>query len=320
MTVTSPPTGVAPPIPRPVAIWAALGIVYVVWGSTYLGIRVAVQAGLPPLVSAGARFLLAGLILAAVVAVRRGPSAFRSAPRQVGAAAVIGCLLLFGGNGGVMVAEQTVPSGLAALLIAAVPLWVVIWRTATGDRPRTMTLLGVALGLGGLAMLALSGGSTSGAETWGIVLVIAATMSWATGSFFSSRIGMPADPFVSTVWEMLAAGAAMIVAGTARGELAGFEAGDVPTKGWVALAYLVVFGSIVAFTSYVWLLHSAPISLVATYAYVNPVVAVFLGWIILSETVSLPIVLGGAIVVAAVGLVVSTERPRPATEPEPECA
>lgn len=305
---------------RPAAVWAALVIVYLVWGSTYLGIRVAVQAGLPPLVSAGGRFLLAGLILGAIVATTKGPSALRVTPRQLGAAAVIGCLLLFGGNGVVMVAEQTVPSGLAALLVAAVPLWVIVWRLGTGDRPRPATLLGILLGFGGLALLTISGGETAGAELWGVLAIVAATTSWATGSFFSSRAGMPADPFVSTVWEMLAAGVAMVTVGWGRGELTGFVAADVPTRGWVALGYLVVFGSVVAFTSYVWLLHSAPISLVATYAYVNPVVAVLLGWVILAEAVTLPIVVGGGIVVLAVGLVVTTERPRPATEAEPECA
>lgn len=307
-------------VPQPATVWAALGIVYLVWGSTYLGIRVAVQAGLPPLVSAGVRFLLAGVILAAIVAATKGPGALRVNPRELGAAALIGSLLLFGGNGVVMIAEQTVPSGLAALLVAGVPLWVVVWRLVTSDRPRSLTLLGVALGLGGLALLTLSGGDASGAQLWGVLAIAAAAISWATGSFFSARVGMPSDPFVSTVWEMIAASSAMIVVGVARGELTGFSPADVPTRGWVALGYLVVFGSVVAFTSYVWLLHSAPISLVATYAYVNPVVAVLLGWIVLAETVTLPIAVGGAVVVIAVGLVVSTERARPATRPEPECA
>jgi drug/metabolite transporter (DMT)-like permease len=311
--ITTPQAPVTIRAAAPAAlVWTALGIVYVVWGSTYLGIRVAVQAGLPPLVSGGVRFIAAGLLLATAIAVRRGINALRVSRRQLAATALAGALLLVGGNGLVMVAEQTVPSGLAALMIAGVPLWIVVLRRLTGDRPSRATLLGVLAGLAGLAVLSLPDSSTTGAGAVGIALLVLAPIFWASGSFLSSRVSMPQDPFVATVWEMLAGGAAMAVAGAARGELAGFSPADVRSSGWLALGYLTMFGAVGAFTSYVWLLQNARLSLVSTYAYVNPIVAVFLGALLLDEVVTWPILLGGAIVVLGVGIVVSTERPRPA--------
>lgn len=297
-------------------MWTALSIVYVVWGSTYLGIRIVVDAGLPPLVSGGARFVLAGALLGAVIAIGRGGlRALRVTWPQLRAAALAGTLLLFGGNGLVMVAEQTVPSGVAALMIAAVPLWIIVLRLVTGDHPNRTTILGVLVGLAGLALLCLPGTRSTGAGMLGMGLLVLAPIFWALGSFLSSRVSMPEDPFVATVWEMLAGGFVMLAIGSGRGELAGFSPADVEMSGWLALAYLVVFGSIAAFTSYIWLLQNARLSLVATYAYVNPVVAVVLGALILDEAVTWPILVGGAIVVLGVGVVVSTERPRPVSPP-----
>ncbi|MGH8938629.1 MAG: EamA family transporter, partial [Actinomycetes bacterium] len=303
--------------PRPVtqsALWLALVTVYVVWGSTYLAIRVIVETS-PPLLSMGVRFVLAGLILGLVLALRHGPSVLKVDGRALGSAALVGTLLLLCGNGGVAVAEQTVPSGQAALLVSAVPLWLVCMRRIAGDVPRRMTVVGTALGFAGIAVLARPGGHDTGGEPvelWGVLLVLFATVCWAFGSFFTARLPMPGNAFVATTYEMLVAGALMLVVGSARGELDGFALGDVPGEAWAWLAYLVVFGSLVAFSSYVWLLHHAPISLVATYAYVNPVVAVALGALVLSEPVTLAIVGGGAIAVTGVMLVVSTERRRAA--------
>lgn len=313
MTTTAPGTrpGIAPAHrPTPAAIWTALAIVYVVWGSTYLAIRVAVQAELPPLVSGGARFVIAAAVLAAVLAAARGPRVLRVTRREAAAAGAVGVLLLLGGNGLVMIAEQTVPSGLAALLIAAVPLWVVVLRASTGDRPNRTTVVGVLLGLGGLALLTLTGGGVAGATTLGVLTVLAASLSWSVGSFGSGRLPMPRDPFVATVWEMAIGGGVMLLVGAARGELRGFDVAAVPLRGWVALGYLIAFGSLVAFTAYVWLLQHAPLSLVATYAYVNPVVAVALGALLLTEPITAAVLAGGGIVVAGVAVVVSTERPR----------
>lgn len=303
--------------PSALAIWVALVTVYLVWGSTYLAIRVVVET-VPPLVAMGVRFVLAGLLLATVIALRKGLRALRVRPRQLGAAAVVGLLLLLGGNGGVAVAEQTVPSGIAALLVAATPLWLVCLRFAARDRPAPLSLLGTVVGFLGIAVLVRPGASLGeGVETWGLVVVVGAAASWALGSFLSSRIPVPADAFVATTWEMLTGGAALLVAGAAAGEIDDVALGDIAGEAWAWLAYLVLVGSIVAFSAYVWLLHHAPISLTATYAYVNPVVAVALGALVLAEPITAAVVVGGAVVVLGVGLVVTAERPRRPRLPPP---
>jgi drug/metabolite transporter (DMT)-like permease len=293
-------------------VWAALAIVYVVWGSTYLGIRVTVET-LPPLLSAGFRFALAGAVLAVVLRLRRGPASLRVTWRQAAAAALVGLLLLAGGNGLVAVAESgppgvAVPSGVAALLIATVPLLLVVLRAGSGDRPRLLTVLGVLVGFVGLVALVAPGGAEA-APLAGAITVVCAALAWSIGSFASGRLGVPDDPFVATVYEMVAGALALAALGVARGELSGFDPGAVSGRSWWALAYLTVAGSLVAFTAYVWLLHNAPLSLVSTYAYVNPVVAVALGAVLLAEPVTGRVLLGGAVIVLGVALVVSVERP-----------
>jgi len=290
-------------------VWAALLVVYIVWGSTYLAIRILVET-MPPLLSAGARFVLAALILGTVIALRSGVSALRVDRRQLGAAAIVGTLLCLGGNGLVTLGEQTVPSALAALIVAVVPLWVVLLRTATGDRPRSMTYGGVLLGLAGLVVLVVPGSDVGGSTVAGVLTIVAATVCWAVGSFFSARLPLPPNTYVAAAWEMTTGGAVMLALALGRGEASGVDVSGFSTRSWLALAYLITFGSLLAFTSYVWLLSNAPISLVATYAYVNPVVAVILGALILAEPVTAAILVGGGIVVAGVAIVVSTERPR----------
>ncbi|MEE1756892.1 EamA family transporter [Streptomyces sp. SP18CS02] len=308
----APADGVRPARPTPPgrriggAVWGALVIVYVVWGSTYLGISVVVET-MPPFLSAGVRFVIAGVLLAGLVAWRQGPAALRVNRAQLASASVVGLLLLLGGNGFVVLAETTVPSGLTALLIAVVPAWVVLLRTVAGERPGLGAYSGVLLGLAGLAVLTLPGLSGD-VRLGGVLTVIAATVMWSAGSFSSSRIPMPANPFAASAYEMVAGGIGCLLLGLFRGEQHGLDVGAVSTRSWVAFAYLVVFGSLIAFTAYAWLLQRAPLSLVATYAYVNPVVAVVLGALILDEAVTWPIVLGGAVVVAGVCLIVSTER------------
>ncbi|MER5332670.1 EamA family transporter [Micromonospora sp. NPDC002717] len=326
-----PPTGTDPgtgarraAVATPALVWTALLLVYVLWGSTYLGIRIAVES-MPPLGSAATRFAAAGLVLAIVLRLRRGPGALRVDRRQLGSAALVGVLLLAGGNGLVVLAESgppgvAVPSGIAALLVATVPLLVVLLRTVTGDRPRFWTLAGVTLGFVGLVLLVLPTGGADAVPLAGALTIVAGAASWSIGSFLSGRIRMPADPFVATVYEMFAGAAALAVLAVGRGELHGFDPGQVTGRSWLALAYLMVAGSLVAFTAYVWLLHHAPISLVATYAYVNPAVAVALGALFAAESITVQVLLGGAVIVAGVALVVSTERPRRAaqgTAPEP---
>ena len=304
----------------PLAIWTALSVVYVVWGSTYLAIRVVVESA-PPLLAMGVRFVAAGLLLAAYLVARRGPGGLAVTRAQLGSAALVGTLLLLGGNGGVAVAEQVVPSGIAALIIAATPLWLVLLRSVAGDRVAGLTLAGTAVGFAGIALLVLPGDLVTEdgepVRTWGLVVLVGAAASWALGSFVSSRVDMPGDAFVATTWQMLVGGAALTVAGVAAGELGDFSVGDVSGAAWAWLAYLVVVGSLVAYSAYVWLLGHAPISLTATYAYVNPVVAVLLGALLLDEPVTAAVVGGGAIVVAGVGLVVTSERPRELKEQQP---
>ncbi|MCQ0023460.1 EamA family transporter [Streptomyces somaliensis DSM 40738] len=299
------------------AVWAALAIVYLVWGSTYLGIRVVVET-LPPFLSAGARFVVAGLLLAALLAWRHGPGALKITRAQLASAAFVGLMLLVGGNGLVVLAETSVPSGLAALLVAVMPAWVVLLRSVSGDRPGPSAYAGVALGLAGLAVLSLPGLSGD-VHIGGVLTVVLATLMWSAGSFSSSRIPMPRNPFTASAYEMLAGGLGCALVGLVRGEQRGLDLADVSTRSWTALAYLVVFGSLIAFTAYAWLLQNAPLSLTATYAYVNPVVAVVLGWLILDEALTWSIALGGAVVVAGVWLIVRTERrPVPAEPAEPE--
>lgn len=299
--------------PRPAAssamIWSALAVVYVVWGSTYLFIRIVIEANIPPMLGMAARFLLAATLLAGFLALRSGVSRLRVTTRELLGAGAVGLLLLAFGNGAVAVAEKTVPSGLAALLIAAVPLWLMLLRVGGGERPRPLTWLGVLIGFGGAALLALSGGDTS-AKPISVAILILGTISWAAGSRFSPRLGLPKDPLVATVYEMAIGGSAMVLIGVLSGEPAQLHLGEVEPKGWIALAYLVVFGSLLAYSAYSYLLANAPISLIGTYAYVNPVVAVFLGWLILSEPITTKILIGGAVVVLGVALVVSAERRR----------
>ena len=209
------------------------------------------------------------------------------------------------------------PSGLTALLISATPLWLVALRALSGDRPGAVTLLGTALGFVGIAVLARPGSIDGDVKVWGLVLVVLASLSWAVGSFWSSRLPLPKDPFVATVYEMLLGGGLMLVVGLASGEGADVQLGEVPLKAWMWLAYLVLIGSVAAFSAYVWLLGNAPLSLTATYAYVNPVVAVALGALILDEPITGAVLAGGAVVVLGVALVVSNERPRRPVTPAP---
>lgn len=290
------------------AVWLALAVVYVVWGSTYLAIRVALET-MPSFLSAGARFLCAGLLLTGFVFLRYGRAGLRVNVRQLGSSALVGVLLLTGGNGLVVLGENSIPSGLAALLVAAVPLWMVLLSAAGGDRPKPVELAGVLLGLVGLTVLSAPaiGGSIA---LGGVLAVICATLTWATGLFASKRLPMPGNVFAASAFQMIAGGLGDVLIGLVRGEQHGLDPATFSDRSWLALAYLVVFGSLVAFTAYAWLLQSAPLTLVATYAYVNPVVAVLLGWLILAEPLTGPTLLGGAIVVAGVCLVVSVSRTR----------
>jgi drug/metabolite transporter (DMT)-like permease len=302
--------GIAPA--SSVAVWSALSIVYVVWGSTYLAIAVAVET-MPPLTSLGTRFLAASAVLGLALVLRRGPRALAVPWPELRGAVIVGALLLGVGIGVLALAEQHVPSGVAALIVAIMPLWVVILRAVTGDRPPLVTWLGVAVGIAGVAVLVSAGsaGTSSDAaaaqRTFWSVAMLASTACWAFGSFLQPKIRTPRDPLLMSFYEMLTGGIALTAAGLLRGEHVA-DLAHASARSWWGWAYLVVVGSLFAYTAYVWLVGHAPLSLVATYAYVNPVVAVLLGWWILGEQVSVGLLLGGAIVVAGVMLVVSAER------------
>ncbi len=295
----------------------ALGIVYVVWGSTYLAIRVVVE-DMPPMASGSWRYLCAGILLGAILAARSGLGRLRATRRELLGCAFLGLMLPALGNGLVSVGESKgAPSGIAALLVAAVPLWVIVYRSATGDRPRSQTTLGVLIGFAGLVLLITSTGIDGDVPIGASLIIMVATVCWSFGSWATPRLWLPKDAFVLTVYEMLFGAGWLALIGGIRGE--DLLPTAAPLEAWLAWGYLVTFGSVVAFTAYVWVLGAAPISLVATYAFVNPVVAVFLGWLILSEAITVPILAGGAIVVAAVAVVVVSERrPQVPTEPDPD--
>ena len=285
----------------------ALATVYVVWGSTYLGIRIMVET-MPPLLAAGTRFGLAGLVFLVVLAVGGGARRVRAGGRQLAGAALVGILLVLGGNGLVTVAEQEVPSALAALIIASVPLWIVVLRLLTSERPTPATVGGVVAGFIGVALLLLPGERPEGAPLWGLALLVVAAISWASGSFMSGRgIALPPGALLATGWQMLFGGLAMIVLGLVLGEAGDLAVGDVSGRSWAAWLYLVVAGSLLAFTAYVWLLANAPISTVATYAYVNPVIAIALGALVLSEQITTTMAAGAAAIVLSVAWVVRRE-------------
>jgi drug/metabolite transporter (DMT)-like permease len=308
-------TPVSDPTPAPAVataeapaslVWLCLGIVYVVWGSTYLAIRVAVET-MPPLLMGAARFITAGLLLYAFARARGAPSVRTLSRAQIGACWIVGSLLAAGGNGVVNAAEQYIPSSLAALVISSVPLWVVVMRRVTGESVPRLTLASVAVGFGGVALLLLPGGATHVGKPIGFVLVVVAAFSWALGSFSSRKLPLPPNALLSTAIQMFGGGVTLLVAGMALGETSDVHPDRFSTDSLLAFAYLIFIGSLVAYTAYVWLLQNAPISKVATYAYVNPVIAIFLGWAILSENVTATMLVGAVVIVCSVAATVRRE-------------
>ncbi len=282
-------------------IGLALATVYIIWGSTYLAIRFAVET-LPPFLMAGTRFLVAGAIL---YGWRRAAGFARPSAAQWGAATVVGGLMLLGGNGGVVWAEQWVESGTAALIVATVPLWMVLldWLRPGGRAPAPAVWIGILVGLGGVTIL-LGGPRTGPNYLVGWTVLVLASVAWAAGSLYSRSASLPA-PLLATGMQMLAGGALLVLAGMATGELATLDPAAFSTRSILALAYLVVFGSLLGYTSYVWLLRVTPPALASTYAYVNPVVAVFLGWLLAGERLTARIILASAIIVGGVALITS---------------
>lgn len=306
-------------------VWVALWTVYIVWGSTYLAIRVVVRpsvgVGLPPLLAAGVRFVIAGLLTLAFT-VRR-PAADGQpdplGPRQWAASAVVGVALLLGGNGVVSIAEKRVASGAAAVIIATVPIWAALVAAAFArERVALRHAVGLVLGLLGVVVL-VAGTGGGKVSTLGVLELLAASVSWAAGSVWSRTAPLPRRPLVMTGMQMLCGGVGCTLAGLAAGDAGAVHLASVPARAWLSLAYLVVFGSMVAYTAYVWLLASAPLPLVTTYAYVNPLVAVLLGAVLLGEAFTARTAVATGVIVAGVALIVSMpRRPTPAPEAVPE--
>ena len=302
-------------------IWTALAIVYVVWGSTYLAIRYAIgagtgQRGLPPLLMGGVRFWLAGALMYAFTA-RRPAADGKPDPigrRQWVACGIIGIALLLGGNGLVMLAERDVDSGIAAVAIALVPIWTALLGLSLGgERLPRVGVVGLVIGFLGAAVLANPAGADR-IDPGGIALLIAATLSWSAGSYYARGAPLPRRPLVMTAMEMMTGGAALFAAGLLSGETADVDLGAVGWTAWAGAAYLLVFGSMVAFTAYAWLLRNARLSLVTTYAYVNPAVAVLLGALFLNERLTARALVASALILAGVALVVSARPARKTVE------
>ena len=297
--------------------WAALLIVWVVWGSTYLGIRVAVES-LPPVLMAGVRFLIAGVIMLPFAARGRAGS---GAGRWPGRAQLLGCavvgVLMLGANAAVGVAERTVPTGLASLLIATVPLWLLgIEAGLNRSRIGWTQLAGLAVGLAGVGLLS---GSVSGrVSAGGVAICLCAAAAWALGTILSRRLPMPSRPPLGASIEMIIAGALLLCVAAAAGEFGTLRLGAVSGRSWLALGYLICFGSILAFSAYMVAVRMLPTSTVATYAYVNPVIAVLLGVTLLGERLTGTTLAGGFLVVAAVVLVVRRRKlPAGSLQPAP---
>jgi drug/metabolite transporter (DMT)-like permease len=285
------------------ALILAFTTIYLVWGSTYLGIRVAVET-MPPFLMAGMRFLIAGALLLALLKFRGAPWPTAA---QWRANAIIGTFLLLGGNGLVVWAEQFIPSGITALLIGVSPLFIVLteWAWPGGTRPAVATMAALLLGFGGVAWLAAPWENAAGGrlDFGGVIAILVACMSWAIGSIYSRHAKHGADPFLASALQMLGGGAALALTALVHGDLVHFHAAAITGASWFAFIYLIAVGSLVGFSTFVWLMkHSTP-ARVSTYAYVNPVVAVFLGWLILREPITPRTLAASAVIVTAVAII-----------------
>jgi len=284
-------------------VWVGLWIVYIVWGSTYLGIELAGET-IPAIFGAGVRFTIVGLIVFVLVVWRRGPSALKVRRAELASAALIG-LLLPGANSILFVTEQKVPIGLTSLIIASVPLWVLLFRLAAGERPDRIATLGLLVGFAGIAVLVRPGGG-SGPLGY-LLLTVLAAIAWALGTFISPRISVPRDAFVATGYETLIGGLVLTTIGLATTAPSDLDPSGWSTRSILGLVYLILAGSVVGYTAYAWLLGNAPVGLVSTYAYVNPVVAIALGVIVLDETITARVIAGAVLVLIAVAIVVRRE-------------
>jgi drug/metabolite transporter (DMT)-like permease len=298
-------------------VLVAFAAVYVVWGSTYLAIRIGIES-FPPLILAGLRHLTVGLFLYPLM---RWKTGIKPTLANWRTAIVAGALLLFVGNGGVSWAEQTVPSGVTALLVATVSLWLVIvdWLRPGGARPAPRVAIGLLMGFAGLALL-VGPAHLGGAERvnpLGAAVLVIASLAWACGSLYSKHGGMPSSPMLGVAMQSFAGGVILLIVGLFAGEFRGLHLGAISLRSWLALGYLILFGSGIGFSAYIYILHKSTAARVATYAFVNPVVALFLGWLIASETTTMRTILAAAVILTAVILVITAPPRAPLSAPVP---
>ena len=284
-------------------VWIALWVVYIVWGSTYLGIEL-VGETMPATFAAGVRFTAAGLLMLGFIAWRRGPARLRLTRRELASSAVVG-LLLPGANSILFITEQKVPIGLTSLIIAAIPLWVVLLRLLAGERPDLVSTIVLVVGFGGIVLLVQPGSDTG--PLGYLLLTVLGSFLWALGSFLSPRIPVPRHALVATGYEMLVGGLVLLAIGLAVYSPSELDPGRWSGRSIFGLCYLVVFGSLLGYSAYVWLLANAPIAKVSTYAYVNPVVAIALGVVVLDESVTLRIAAGALLILVSVASVLRRE-------------
>jgi drug/metabolite transporter (DMT)-like permease len=293
-------------------VWMALLAIYIVWGSTYLGIRFAVES-IPPFIMAGVRFLISGVILYVWRRMAGDPAPTR---RQWRSAIIVGLLLLLGGNGVVSWAEQHVASGIAALIVASIPLWVALMDALRprGIKPDWKIVLGLLIGFGGIVLLVTESerfGSVPQMSLAGVGALLLAAFLWSIGSIYGRDADMPESSLLGTGIEMLGGAVGLFLTATLLGEWKALNVSTITTRSLLALAYLVLAGSLIGFTSYSWLLRNAPVSLVSTYAYVNPVVAIFLGAWLAGEVINAPIIVSALIIIASVVVINMSKKAQP---------
>ena len=304
---SSRPSGSAIPPPQVASsflVIASFFAVYVIWGSTYFAIRVGLES-FPPLLLAGTRHIGAGIVLYFLFR----KSGARPTKAQWMTAAITGVLLLFVGNGGVCWAEQTVPSGITALLVATVTLWMVLvdWLRPGGHKPSARVLAGIVIGFAGLLVLVGPAhlGNSSGVNPMGAAVLVLASLSWACGSLYSKHGSLPSSPLLGAGMQALSGGAVLWIVGLLSGEAAHFHLESVTPRAWLAVGYLVVFGSCIGFSAYLYILKKSSAARVATYAFVNPIVALLLGWGFGGESLSGRTLVAGAVILTAVVLVIA---------------
>ena len=294
------------PTASPLSVWIGLVVLYLVWGSTYLGMKLAIDT-VPPFVMGFLRFVPAGLLLAGAVALRDRRTIRRPSAVQVRDASIVGTCLLLGGTGLVAWGQQTIATGIAALLIGLVPMWLAVFgRLLFGDRIPVLAAAGIAVGLVGVAILAWPAGDVGRLDPAGLLALTVAPVFWSLGTLYATkRAVLPRPALFATGIQMVAGGLAFLVAALVTGETTGLDPSAVSTTSWFGIGYLVVVGSLIGFTTFAWLLTVAPLGRVATYAYVNPVVAVILGWVVLAEPLTARTAVAGAVIVFAVALIVT---------------